>query len=153
MSIIFLGCQWNKGDFIKDIVRQCDIHKNDLNYVLVLTDFTKFKWDKMYTFGQVTSPETISKSLGFEYMGDFVPDHKERVIFTLAGEIVYEEDYETYDLNNSTIEFRGPQKINDHFKGKYYWTPAKARFKIKKIKDNDTCNSCFNYDLILIQDQ
>lgn len=58
-----------------------------------LSDFTNFEWDRMYLFDEDTRLEKISSILKIQYQTDISEDNV-RMIFTLKGKIVHQEDYD-----------------------------------------------------------
>jgi len=57
-----------------------------------------FEWDKMYVFPSWTMPEDISEKIGFDYKGTYVKDDTKRIIFTKGNNIIYENEYNVFNL-------------------------------------------------------
>lgn len=61
--------------------------------VFALSSITSFQWDKLYLFDEDTRPEKISSLLNIKY-SQGIPEDKTRMIFTLNGKIVHQEDFD-----------------------------------------------------------
>lgn len=61
--------------------------------IFKLNSITNFDWDKMYLFDEDTRPEKIGSLLKTPY-SDWVGEDKIRMIFTLNGKIVHQEDFD-----------------------------------------------------------
>jgi hypothetical protein len=117
--IAFTACHSNlKNNIIDKIHQECG-NQAKPNCKISLTEVTKFNWNKMYIFGDWTTSDTIAKVIGFKYAGDDVPDQYWRMLFTDGTKVVYEEDNESLDYYNSSIEFQGA--ADSLYKGKLYY--------------------------------
>ena len=115
-----------------------------------LKEVTPFKWDRLYLFGAWISSDSIGRVIGINYQEDGVRDDYRRMLFTLDEKIVYEEDFESFDYDTSTINFLGiPDSLmntNPHF-----LTPEKSVFLIKRTKIKGSCNKCYNYNFFILK--
>jgi hypothetical protein len=149
LLIVFLlaACKSSlKDDLINKVDEECG-SKTNSGCTIILKDVTKFKWDKMYLFGSWTRSDTIAKVIRFKYEGDDVLDDYTRMLFTYSDRVVYEEDFESFDHYNSTLNFpRGSDSLSsEDFRS---FTPSQAVFIAEKEKTKNSCNTCFYYSLI-----
>ncbi len=70
-----------------------------------LSDITPFEWDTLYLFHQETSPIMIGEVLKISYSKNSVPQGKTRMIFTLKGRVIHEEDYSWEKFTNRVLDF------------------------------------------------
>jgi hypothetical protein len=108
LIIVFLsGCENTlKNKIIGKVDHECG-NNSKLSCVIILKDITKFKWDKMYLFGSWTTSDSIRKVIGFNYEGDDAQDDYKRMLFTYGYNVVYEENFRSFDYHSSTINFPG----------------------------------------------
>ena len=122
--------------FILNLFTSCEVHTqfDELVYheissidkrqsiedtlLIDLKSITKFKWDKMYVFDEMTLGSEIQEELGFAYASNHVPDGYKRIIFTENESVV--KCYQYFSLD-ATIQFRLP-------KGKTFFTHKESSF-------------------------
>ncbi|HEX8328316.1 MAG TPA: hypothetical protein VF629_12295 [Hymenobacter sp.] len=144
------GCKTGMTDrLINKVSQDCgNIEKPICN--LSLREVTPFQWDRLYFFGAWITSDSISKVTGIHYHGNGVRDDYRRMIFTLNNEIVYEEDFESFDYNNSVINFL---EIPDSLMNTkpHFLTPINAVFLVKKVKIEGSCKDCYSYNLSIVK--
>ncbi|OOQ58312.1 hypothetical protein [Mucilaginibacter pedocola] len=143
---VFSGCK-NRltDDLINNIDRNC-VKQNKSSCTIVLIDATRFKWDKLYFFGSWTTSDSIRKVIKLKYDGEDIQDDYRRMVFVYNNNVVYEEDFKSFDYSKSTINF--PDIIDSLLHSNPpYLTPSNAIFVADKGKIKESCVNCFEYSL------
>jgi hypothetical protein len=117
-----------------------------------INDLTTFEWDKMYVFGSSANNEIISGTVNFAYRGNPIYAGFRRILFTWGRTKMYEEDYQPRSYRNSVIDFK---IIDDSILNvrAYSFTQEEAFFMISREKIPGSCNNCFLYLLIRLENK
>lgn len=132
LPVLLLGCNNQyKGKLESKIEKHID--KNCTGACTIdLTDITDFSWDKLYTFDESVSLDTIERVLGQKY--PYYTDIARRMIFVDAdNNIVYHEDVFPYTegVIEGQIVFVKPESFS-------YCVFSESKFNVKKIETAET---------------
>ena len=143
MFIIFCSCN-AKNKVSNRLIEDCNKRWEE-NLKISISEVTFFRWNKMFVFGEYTSPKEISQAIGFNYVGCEVPDHNKRIVFTFNEKIPYEEDFNYVNKHHSVISFL--PFLNDSIE-RYFisYKIEDAKFKVKRVKQSN-CEDCYFYSL------
>lgn len=107
--LIFHGCvNTNVVDSIKDNIEKSINNDNDLALVN-LNSLIQQKWDTIYVFKGLISPDEISSITGCPYYGGVVQDKQNRMIITSGREVIVDNNFSQFD----NIQFRGNEPGNN----------------------------------------
>lgn len=143
------GCKGRvESNLINEINQKCG-NQTKIICKVALKDATPFTWDKLYLFGAWTTADAINETIGLDYHGEDVPDDYRRMLFIQGNKVVYEEDFQPFDYEQSTINF--PELIDSLSQAKSpFLTPGNALFIADRTKIEYSCKECFLYSLFVL---
>ncbi len=103
-TVLLISCD-NDGPVYKAIIERSKVcGKTNTSALVEFDEFTRFDWDKMYLFEELSSGERISYYTEIQYKKQVPEDHT-RMIFMLNSKIVHEEDFNWTSNRKRLLDF------------------------------------------------
>lgn len=126
------GCNQNIEEKIRSQGQDC---AKKSNCKIVISEFTRFSWDKMFVFDSPQNLDAIEKAIGVQY-SEYYKEFTRPIIFLKDNRIVHYENNEANieDMVDGQVIFDYPDSIEYEV-----YTPNTAKFNmIQKTLGNKT---------------